>query len=194
MSKKHKQLHKTGELKARGLPSIFQLSIPDELRMPTMLDASGLRSVQAQVIALEEKVRSLQKHSNAQKVEIVPSPVVQVLGQVATNAWRAKMKMIDPETREPKEEMRRIYRHIEAIFEAMESIDIKTVDPVGKTYDSGMALKVISFDPTPGISREEIKETIKPSVVWQGRLIQMGEVIVGKPEVKANIETEVKHE
>jgi hypothetical protein len=44
-----------------------------------------------------------------------------------------------------------------------------------------MALKVISFEQTPGLSREEIKETIKPSIIWQGRLLQTGEVIVGTP-------------
>jgi hypothetical protein len=45
-----------------------------------------------------------------------------------------------------------------------------------------MALNVVSFEPTSGLTSEEIKETIKPSVALHGRLIQMGEVIVGTPE------------
>ena len=90
--------------------------------------------------------------------------------------------MVDPDTGEAKEEMKRVYRHIEAIFDALKEIGFETIDPTGRPYDSGMALKVISFEQTPGLAEEEIKETIKPSVVWQGRLIQMGEVIVGTPQ------------
>jgi molecular chaperone GrpE (heat shock protein) len=90
--------------------------------------------------------------------------------------------MLDSDTGETKEEMKRVYRHIEAIFESLRQIGVETIDPVGRVYDSGMALKVISFEPEPGLSNEEIKETIKPSVAWQGRLIQIGEVIVGTPQ------------
>ena len=89
--------------------------------------------------------------------------------------------MLDQGSGEVKEEMKRVYRHIEAIFETLKGLGAEILDPCGRNYDSGMALKVISFEPTPGVSKEEIKETIKPSVMWQGRLIQMGEVIVGTP-------------
>jgi hypothetical protein len=100
---------------------------------------------------------------------------------IATNAWRAKVKMVDADSKEPTEPMKRVYRHVEAIFDALKQMGVDYIDPVGRPYDSGMALKVVTFEPTPGLSREEIKETIKPSVTWQGRLIQMGEVIVGTP-------------
>lgn len=105
---------------------------------------------------------------------------------VATNTWRAKIKMVDPETGEAREEMKRVYRHIEAIFDALKQAGVETIDPTGKAYNSGMALKVVSLEQMPGISKEEIKETVKPSVTWQGHLIQMGEVIVGTPEARAS--------
>lgn len=105
---------------------------------------------------------------------------------VATNAWRAKMKMIDPNTGEAREEMKRVYRHIEAIFDALKQAGVETIDPTGKAYNSGMALKVVSVEKTLGISKEQIKETVRPSVTLQGRLIQMGEVIVGTPETDSS--------
>lgn len=101
---------------------------------------------------------------------------------IITNAWRAKVKMLDADTNEPTQPMKRVYRHVEAIFDALKQMGVEYNDPVGRAYDSGMALKVVTFEPTPGLSKEEIKETIKPSVTWQGRLIQMGEVIVGTPQ------------
>jgi len=116
------------------------------------------------------------------KVEVVPTRVIQALATVATNAWRTQNKMTDEDTGEVKEEMKRAYRHVEAVFGALSEIGIEVRDMQGRAFDSGMALKVISFEPTPGLSREEITETIKPTVTWQGQLIQMGEVIVGTPE------------
>ena len=152
--------------------------------MPPVLDASGLRTIRAKMADPEEQIGQLRKKGKTADTEGIHAGVIHTLGHIATNAWRAKVKMVDAETGEAKQEMQRVYRHIEAIFESLKGIGIETIDPTGRTYDSGMALKVVSVEQTPGLSREEIKETIKPSVTWNGRLIQMGEVIVGTPEQK----------
>ena len=141
-----------------------------------MQSTANINHLNAQVMQLRSAA------SSRQKSDVVPSSVVKTFATIATNIWRAKAKMVDPDTGEPKEEMKRVYRHIEAIIESLKQIGVETIDPVGRAYDSGMALKVITFEPTPGLSNEEIKETIKPSVAWQGRLIQIGEVIVGTPQ------------
>ena len=163
----------------RDVLSVFlAASRADKRKIPTASHA-----IEAAVSEREAQIVRPQTDGSApQKVEVVPSRVVQALANIATNAWRAKTKMVDSETGEAKEEMRRIYRHVEAIFETLKQIGLETTDLAGSQYDSGMALKVVSFEQTPGISNEEIKETIKPSVAWQGRLIQMGEVIVGTPQ------------
>ena len=129
------------------------------------------------------------RQGHAPKKDQPPAPSIsdteeqwlKTAANIITNAWRAKVKMLDTDTNEPTEPMKRVYRHVEAIFDALKQMDVEHLDPVGRAYDSGMALKVITFEPTPGLSKEEIKETIKPSVTWRGRLIQMGEVIVGTP-------------
>lgn len=167
---------------AAGVLSVLSIPIPEELRIPPVVDASGLRTIKEKVADLEEQIGELRKGQKSAEAEVVPSSVVRVFTHIATNAWRAKIKMVDSDTGEAKEDMRRVYRHIEAVFESLKGIGIETIDPTGRAYDSGMALKVISFEQTPGLSKEEIKETIKPSVTWQGRLIQMGEVIVGTPQ------------
>jgi hypothetical protein len=130
------------------------------------------------------------RRDHAPKPEPSPAPTLagneeqwlKTAATIITNAWRAKIKMVDPDTNEPTEPMKRAYRHVAAIFDALKDMGVEHTDPVGRTYDSGMALKVVTFEPTPGLSKEEIKETIKPTVTWQGRLLQMGEVIVGTPQ------------
>jgi len=114
--------------------------------------------------------------------ELVLADEDNALAKIATNAWRLKSKMVDPETGETRDEMKRVYRYLEAICESLGDIGVETIDETGRAYDSGMALKVISFEETAGLSREEIKETVKPTVRRQGRRVQMGEIIVGTPE------------
>jgi hypothetical protein len=110
------------------------------------------------------------------------SGIDHVLAAVATNTWRAIQKMLDLETKEPKPEMTRIFRHIEAIQEALAEIGIETIDHTGQRFDTGSALKVVTSEKRAGLVREEIIETLKPTVRRQGRLLQQGEVIVGEPQ------------
>ena len=46
--------------------------------------------------------------------------ILPIFLSIATNAWRAKMKMRDNLTGEVREDMRRIDRHIEAIYRYLE--------------------------------------------------------------------------
>lgn len=184
MSKMKKPKQKTMNSARRSVIQAFNIPLPDELRLPMMLDETGLYAITAEVNHLNAQIVQLHNAaSSLQKPDVVlSSSDLKAFATIATNTWRAKAKMVDPDTGETKEEMNRVYRHIEAIFEALKQIGVETIDPVGRVYDTGMALKVVTFEPTPGLSNEEIKETIKPSVAWRGCLIQIGEVIVGTPQ------------
>jgi len=142
---------------------------------------------------LQQNIRDFSLNKNAdhiapqqplpsQKIEVLLKSVTRTLSIIATNAWRARKKMVNSENGEAKDEMRRVFRHIEAIFDALNEIGIEISDMQGRIYDPGMALKVISFEPSPGLSKEEIIETVQPTITWKGKLIQLGEVIVGTPE------------
>lgn len=110
---------------------------------------------------------------------------------IATHAWRAKGRIVDPDTGEPKEGLERIYRHIEGILQALEEDSVSIKDYAGGIYDTGMAVKALAFEPTPGINREMVKETIRPTIIFNNQVLQLGEVIVGTPiEENANNEGE----
>lgn len=106
------------------------------------------------------------------------------LGEMATNAWRLKVRMVDAMTGEPKEETRRLYRFVEGLFRALDEAGIQVIDKTGRPYDSGMPEKVISYEQTPGLKEEEIIETVRPSVRWKERALFNGEIIVGIPVIE----------
>lgn len=164
----------------RALPEAQQLQL-----VRTQRDLYELRQ-RMTVLSMPQKSNRPGSPSkdSTQTGQIVPQALFQALAAIATNAWRAQNKMVDENTGEAKEEMKRVYRHIEALLEVLGAIGIEIRDMQGRCFDSGMALKVITFEPTPGLAREEITETIKPTITWQGQLIQMGEVVVGTPDEK----------
>ena len=124
---------------------------------------------------------------------IAEGEIASFLADVATGLWRMRRKMVDAESGEPLEDMRRVFRHMESIGDAMTQAGVTIQDPVGKVFDSGMSIKVIAFQPTPGVGRETIIETIKPAIYYKDKMVQMGEVIVGTPEELKGRAGDAKH-
>jgi len=106
------------------------------------------------------------------------------LADLCTELWRLHSKMVDPKTRKPREEYRKLYRHLVSVLDILSNENVRIVDHTGQPFDPGMALLVRSFQPIPKLQAFEVIETMKPSVYQNQRLIQPGEVIVGKPEVE----------
>jgi hypothetical protein len=100
---------------------------------------------------------------------------------IATAAWKAQKRILDQDTGEPKEGLELIYRDIQRILQALKEDNVSIKDCVGETYDVGLIMQALEFEPTPGINREIIKETIRPTVIFQNLVLQRGEVIVGTP-------------
>ena len=103
------------------------------------------------------------------------------LGIIVTNAWKARAKMMDVNTGEPREDMRRVYRHIETMFVAIHTRGFQVKVQTGDHFDYGMPLALISTQPTPGIAKERVIETIKPTIYWNETIIQAGEVVIATP-------------
>ncbi len=114
------------------------------------------------------------------------APIEETLGRpmadLVTHVWRAQSKMVDHQTGEPREEMRRLYRHIEGAMETFRAMGLRISDWLGQPYDAGLPVKVISFQPTPDLVRDTVIEAVRPAVFWQDRLLQVGEVVVGIPQ------------
>jgi|GEM_PF-6982944 len=101
---------------------------------------------------------------------------------LANAAWALQRKSSDPITNERKEEFRPIARHIDQLSECLEEFGVKIQNHTHDPFDSGQSLEVIAFQPTAGISRDVVIETIRPTVYLKGIRIQMGQVIVATPE------------
>jgi len=80
--------------------------------------------------------------------------------------------------------MRMPFRHLEAAWDALSSAGIEIRDHTDEAIPEhgSLALEVLAYQPTPGLDRERVVDTVRPSVYVNGRVLQMGQVIIGAPE------------
>ncbi len=100
---------------------------------------------------------------------------------IATQAWKARTKMLDPTSGEAREDMKRVIRHIDAILSTIRDIGFEIKDHTGEGFDYGQPLRLVATQPTAGLAKDTVLETLKPTIYWRGQIIQTGEVIVGIP-------------
>ena len=138
------------------------------------------------------ELEELQKKVSSLPSESVPTPAPAAgidsssalsgsIASIVTNLWRAKAKMVEADTGEPKEETRRIYRHVEGALETFQQLGVTITEMLNQPYDAGLPVKVLTFQPAPDIQRDTILEVIRPTIIWKDTLLQMGEIIVGIP-------------
>lgn len=112
---------------------------------------------------------------------------VRLLAEVSTGLWRMQQKMVQPGTVRPLEEMRRPFRHLEAVWDTLTQAGVEVREHTGERTPQGgaFALRVLAYQPTAGVTHNTVIETIRPSVYYRQQLVQLGEVIVGIPEKAA---------
>ncbi len=103
------------------------------------------------------------------------------LSDVVTGLWRVRQKLSPLEGAEASGETRSLARAIASTWDALKQGGVEIAEHTGEFITGGERLHVLTFQPTPGLDRERVIETIKPTVYYRGRMIQAGQVIVGTP-------------
>ena len=135
------------------------------------------------------EIRSMMSAGELSEIPQVTDPTeasqdyLRTLVSIATNTWRAKTKMVDPATGEIREELKRVGRHIEAIYRNLAEAGIVIRDHTGEAYDEGQPMKVIASKPTSGQGKKRVSETLLPSIFWRDRLVQNGEIEIAIPVI-----------
>lgn len=160
------------------LATIRQWRYPQEFRIKPALWPPDVKQALRGVI-----LRSATTEATATPPSAEAS-YLRILVDVATGLWRLQQKILQPGTDRPREEMRRAYRSFESTWDALVQAGVEILDHTDTPFSPGLSLKVIAFQPTPGIKRERVIETLRPTIYYKQQLLQIGEVIVGVPEVQ----------
>jgi hypothetical protein len=111
--------------------------------------------------------------------------LTELLRLQANGLYRIRTRMPAPGAPNAADAVRRARGHVESTWDAVKKAKVEIHDHTGERYVDGMAVKVLAFQPTAGITFDAIIETVKPSIFYRDKLIQMGEVVVGTPQQPA---------
>ncbi len=75
----------------------------------------------------------------------------------------------------------RAKRYLRSSHEALAEAGLVVQDHDGARFHSRLSLEVLVVQDDPSLTTEVVLETVRPSVYFRGRPIQMGQVIVGCP-------------
>ncbi len=103
-----------------------------------------------------------------------------LLRDLATGLWRVRNALNASEDSE-SDRLAKAERALARIWDRLAENGMEIRDQVGADFDSGMMLTALAFQPTEGLEREVILETICPTIALAGHCLQVGEVIVGTP-------------
>lgn len=147
-----------------------------------------------ELASMEAAATGVQAPVAQQGGSVLDAEIAKLLRTTATAVWRLSGRMLDEETKEPKDEFRRVWRYVESIREALEAIGVETIDWTGKHYDEGLPVKVVAEEERPGTKSPEISETLLPTIRFRKQVqLQQGEVVVGRPGPQ-NPPTEQMHQ
>jgi hypothetical protein len=111
-----------------------------------------------------------------------------LLAALGTDLWRLRRLLAEPGTGQPvPTRTRRAFRRLEALWDACTQLGLEIVDHTGEPVpDHGeLGIKTLAHQPQAGLANPRVIETVKPSLYFRRRRIQVGEVIVGTPESSA---------
>jgi hypothetical protein len=106
--------------------------------------------------------------------------LIRLMADVGTGIWRIHQGHTGAKA-EPQKELNSILRTVESIWSIMAGKGVEIKDHTGDMITGGEALRIIAFQPSSGITRDTVVETLKPTVYYKDKMVQMGEVIVGIP-------------
>jgi hypothetical protein len=107
-------------------------------------------------------------------------PLEPVLAEVATGLWRLRRRLgngVEPGPGVLTGAARQVQRILDTLSEA----GIRVDDHLGVAFHPGLAMDVVSYQPTAGLDREVVIDVERPSVYRGADTLQRARVIVGVP-------------
>ncbi|MDA8118249.1 MAG: hypothetical protein M0000_12870 [Actinomycetota bacterium] len=163
-----------------GAGALNQLTYPKAIRIQQPTDSPD--NLERLEMALQ--ARAAQQAPHLEPPTAADEDLLRIVALAGVGLWRIRQKLVRPGTDEPIDGAQRALRHVQALWDGLAEAGVKILDHTGEVLPEGRAysISVLGFQPTAGATREVVLETIKPTVYYRDKMVQIGEVIVATPE------------
>jgi hypothetical protein len=136
----------------------------------------------AEIVQLSQPERAAEPAEARQRQRVVEPSFVdeKALAEAATNLWRAQRRLDQP-GEDSAARGRQAGRFLRTCREALVEAGLDVQEHDGDAFHPGRSLEVLAFQDDASLATETVLETVRPSIYFRGRRIQMGQVIVGCP-------------
>ena len=97
-----------------------------------------------------------------------------LIARLATETWRLGRRL---DHLADDERLRALHDSLSRLKDALTEYGVETVEHEGQAYDAGLRVEVLHEGETDG--NPVIAETIRPTILLDGRLLQQGQVVIG---------------
>lgn len=138
------------------------------------------------LVASQNKERDNHNHEG-RELFITGKPLESLIA-IITYVWRIQDRIFDRHTLEPKEsipadDVKKLTKYTEQIIDKLKSMGFEIKDRVGEQFDYGLPENVVATRPQPGLAHETVIETLMPTIYFQNKTVQRGEIVIATPEV-----------
>ena len=95
-----------------------------------------------------------------------------LIARLATETWRLGRRL---DRVGDDERLRALHDSLSRLEDALTEYRVETVEHEGQTYDAGLRVEVLHEGETDG--NPVIAETIRPTILLDGRVLQQGQVV-----------------
>ena len=177
MGKKRKRNRGISRAQAKSLQQKFPIGIrihpTDEVLFGQEMNDT-LQGIHFMIATFQEK------ENTDQAGEL--NELIQLIGDLCVGLWRINKRIAYLRNNDLDKDIQILNRPVQNTVDRALQAGIEIKDYSNTPYIDGMIERVVAFEPTKGILRETILETIKPSIYYKENLIHHGEIIVGTPE------------
>lgn len=165
-----------GEVDQSRFPEQFRIEAP--VYDPVLLSAA--EQLAAAVAALP--VPSPAAVSPSRPLD-APEAGLSFVADLGTALFRLRRLLWPPGARAPSEDSRRAFRHLDSAWSVLERAGVQILDHHDEPVPEGdWAVRILAFEPTMGVTRARVKDTVKPTIYFHDRQVQVAEVIVAIPQ------------
>jgi len=120
--------------------------------------------------------------SDSSHEEKIPREMMSLLADVGTGLWRIRKMLALAAKSKTEGELTSIYRPFDSTWNKLMQAGLEIKGHDGDIIKGGEALQIIAFQKSRSLNRDTVIETLRPTIHYRGKIVQMGEVIVGTPE------------
>ncbi len=106
------------------------------------------------------------------------------IAAIGTRVWRLRNEILKQAESPREASASYAANHLDALWEQLSDAGIEIRDHTGEAVPRRgvYMLKTVAHQPTDSIEHQRVIETLKPTIYFNDKILQVGEVIVGTPK------------